>query len=146
MNDPEKIRNTIIIAMYNLGLTQKDLAAKLGVPASTLNSWLRRGRDIPAQYIVDIADYIQRSPMYLLTGNPDYLDPVAPPLLVQEENISSGQKDREVSRLSDDGLKVGRLWDQLDKPGQAIILGEIYKRLELSSEITNDGAHDLRKA
>lgn len=146
MSDPEKIRNTIIVAMYNLGLTQKDLAAKLGVPPSTLNSWLRRGRDIPAQYIVDIADYIGRSPMYILTGDPDHLD-IAPPPSPQEEcvGLERDDEDKEVIKISADGQKVGYLWDQLNESGQAIILGEIYQRLEKLSEKESTNDNDLKQ-
>ena len=48
--------------------TQRDLAAEIGVSTSTLNNWLKLGRDIPAQYIVPICEFLNTSPAYLLTG------------------------------------------------------------------------------
>ena len=57
--------------LHNLGLRQKDLADSIGVPVSTLNSWLRLGRDIPAQYILKIAHVLRCTPTYLLSGGED---------------------------------------------------------------------------
>ena len=48
--------------LHNLGLRQKDLADSLGVPVSTLNSWLRLGRDNPTQYILMIAHVLRCTP------------------------------------------------------------------------------------
>ena len=45
--------------LHNLGLRQKDLADSIGVPVSTLNSWLRLGRDIPTQYILKIGHFLR---------------------------------------------------------------------------------------
>lgn len=36
--------------LHEMRIQQKELAAVIDVPVSTLNSWLRLGRDIPAQY------------------------------------------------------------------------------------------------
>ena len=41
------------------------------MPVSTLNSWLRLGRDIPAQYILKIAHVLRCTPTYLLSGGED---------------------------------------------------------------------------
>lgn len=57
--------------LHNLGLRQKDLADSIGVPVSTLNSWLRLGRDIPTQYILKIAHVLRCTPTYLLSGGED---------------------------------------------------------------------------
>ena len=57
--------------LHNLGLRQKDLADSIGVPVSTLNSWLRLGRDIPAQYILKIAHVLRCTPTNLLSGGED---------------------------------------------------------------------------
>ena len=41
--------------LHEMRIQQKELAAVIDVPVSTLNSWLRLGRDIPAHYILKIA-------------------------------------------------------------------------------------------
>lgn len=123
MDCKQRIRDIIEIRLHNLGLRQKDLADSIGVPVSTLNSWLRLGRDIPAQYIIGIADCLQCSPMYLLTG--DATEQIDPATLVPHEE----EKDADAIRgISDDALKVACLWDGLDEAGKAIILGDIYRR------------------
>ena len=114
MDCKQRIRDIIEIRLHNLGLRQKDLADSIGVPVSTLNSWLRLGRDIPAQYIIGIADCLQCSPMYLLTG--DATEQIDPATLVPHEE----EKDADAIRgISDDALKVGCLWDGLDEAGQS---------------------------
>lgn len=124
MDYKERLCDTIQIRLHTMGLRQKDLADAIGVPVSTLNSWLRLGRDIPAQYILGIADCLECTPMYLLTG--DVTQQIDPSSLLLEN-----KKDADaITGISDDALKVARLWDGLDEPGKAIILGDIYRRLE----------------
>lgn len=71
MDCKQRIRDIIEIRLHNLGLRQKDLADSIGVPVSTLNSWLRLGRDIPTQYILKIAHVLRCTPTYLLSGGED---------------------------------------------------------------------------
>lgn len=52
----------------------------------------------------------------------------------------------DVRGISNDGLKVGCLWDNLDEPGKAIILGEIYKRLEGSGDADHADGRGLKRA
>jgi transcriptional regulator with XRE-family HTH domain len=49
-------------------LNQNKLAAYIGVPTSTLNNWLKFGRDISADYVIPICEFIDVSPIYLLSG------------------------------------------------------------------------------
>lgn len=124
MDLKERLRDTIQIRLHTMGLRQKDLADAIGVPVSTLSGWLRLGRDIPAQYVLGIADCLECTPMYLLTGDvTQQIDPAT--LLPQRKEDAAA-----ITRISDDALKVARLWDGLDEPGKAIILGDIYRRLE----------------
>ena len=52
-----------------------------------------------------------------------------------------------ISGISDDGLKVGCLWDGLDEAGKAIILGDIYRRAEaMSMASEKDRGERLREA
>lgn len=54
--------------LHEMRIQQKELAAVIDVPVSTLNSWLRLGHDIPAQYILKIAHVLRCTPTYLLSG------------------------------------------------------------------------------
>nr|AFK82695.1 putative protein [uncultured bacterium] len=48
--------------LHEMRIQQKELAAVIDVPVSTLNSWLRLGRDIPAHYILKIAHVLRCTP------------------------------------------------------------------------------------
>lgn len=84
--------------------TQRDLVAAIGVSTSTLNNWLKLGRDIPAQYIIPICEFFDISPSFLLTGQDTEKAP-APELSVNERDM----------------LKY---FKQLTEREQAILIGE----------------------
>ena len=76
-----------------------------------------------------LGEFLGCSPEYLLTGD----DP-------------SKDTRGDVCGISDEGLEIGALWDQLDKPGQAIILGKIYERLEGSGDADHADGRGLKRA
>lgn len=47
---------------------KKELSAKIGVAQSTLQTWLGRGEDFPAQYVMPLCRALGVSPEYLLEG------------------------------------------------------------------------------
>ncbi len=49
-------------------LVKKELAASIGVPQSTLQTWLDRGEDFPARYIVPLCNVLKISTDKLLSG------------------------------------------------------------------------------
>lgn len=62
--------------LHEMRIQQKELAAVIDVPVSTLNSWLRLGRDIPAHYILKIAHVLRCTPTYLLSGGEEDHEPL----------------------------------------------------------------------
>lgn len=92
------------------------MAIYLDVSYSTLNSWLRRNRDIPAQYVIRICRFLGCTPEYLIEGEED-----------QKQNSST------VFELSDEALRMAAVWETLDVAGKAITLGEVYRRSEVST-------------
>ena len=48
--------------------TQLELSEAIQVPKSTVNTWVKLGRDIPAQSIISICGFLECSVEYLLTG------------------------------------------------------------------------------
>lgn len=84
--------------------TQRDLVAAIGVSTSTLNNWLKLGRDIPGQHIIPICEFFDISPSFLLTGQETKKAP-APELSVNERDM----------------LKY---FKQLTEREQAILIGE----------------------
>lgn len=63
------ILQRIFYEMNEKGLKQKDLAAIIGVPTSTISTWKSTNKNPPAEKIIEIADYLGVSVYYLLTGN-----------------------------------------------------------------------------
>lgn len=49
-------------------LSQKELAASIGVPTSTVNNWVKLGRDLPTDKLLPVCQYCGCSITYLLTG------------------------------------------------------------------------------
>lgn len=69
-----------------------------------------------ADKLYKVAQMFGLSMEYLLVGGPQSIE-------------LKGDADA-ISGISDDALKVACLWDGLDEPGKAIILGELYRRAE----------------
>lgn len=90
---------------------QEQLAAYIGVKPTTITNWKQRNSDPPAKLLIPICEFLGCSLNYLLTGE-------------EKEDADA------IQGISDDALKVARLWDELDVPGKAIILGELYRRAE----------------
>lgn len=64
-NITERIKNVI---KTNEALNQKDLSSYLKKAPSTISQWLTQNRDIPAEYIIPICEYLGCSVNWLLTG------------------------------------------------------------------------------
>lgn len=108
------------------GKMGKDLAAYLGVSAASVTGWAR-GSYPSSQYIIKISEFLGVSVEYLLTGE-------------EKEDADA------IRGISDDALKVARLWDELDVPGKAIILGELYRRAEALAAPDDGPGSPLRAA
>lgn len=52
------INERISQRLKQMGKRQFDQAIAINVPVSTLNGWLRLGRDVPAHLIIPIADFL----------------------------------------------------------------------------------------
>ena len=50
-------------ALIDRHIQKKVLADAIGVPATTLNSWINRGGDFPASYIVRVAEALGVHPL-----------------------------------------------------------------------------------
>ena len=56
--------------------TQLELSEAISVPRSTVNTWIKLGRDIPAQNVIQICGFLGCSVEYLLTGQDAKKGPV----------------------------------------------------------------------
>lgn len=87
--------------------TQRDLATEIGVSTSTLNNWLKLGRDIPAQYIVPICEFLKVSSWYLLTG--DEIEKAPAP------------------GISENGREMLELYEKLPEREQILLIGRLQE-------------------
>ena len=65
------IANKIIILRENKGLSQKDLADKLGITRSSVNAWEQGISGPSTQYILELANLFEVSTDYLLNFKND---------------------------------------------------------------------------
>lgn len=106
---------------------QEQLAAHIGVKPTTITNWKQRNSDPPAKLIIPICEFLGCSIEYLLMGK-------------EKEDADA------ITGISDDALKVACLWDGLDEPGKAIILGDIYRRAEVLADAEEQRGGSLRAA
>ena len=62
------IANRLNLLCQQKGIKKKALAEKIGVAQSTLQTWISRGQDFPAQFVVPICDVLGVTPLMLLSG------------------------------------------------------------------------------
>lgn len=93
------INEKILKSLKDGGTTQKELAAAIGVPYSTLNSWLKLKRDVPSQYLVPICEALGMSIDNLLYGDGTIFHS---PAVLNEDQISLLNSAK---TLSDDELQ-----------------------------------------
>ncbi len=91
--------------------TQRDLAAAISVSTSTLNNWLKLGRDIPAQYIIPICEFFDVSLSYLLTGKE------AGPVI----------KKSPAPGISENGREMLELYEKLPEREQILLIGRLQE-------------------
>lgn len=58
----------VSILLREKGLNQNKLAESIGVSTSTLNNWLKHGRDIPSDHAIPICEFLGVSLRFGLTG------------------------------------------------------------------------------
>ena len=100
-------------ALVEKHIQKKVLADKIGVPATTLNSWINRGGDIPSSYIVPAAEALGVHPLWLLIGE-DHLPPKIPDTYVE---------------LSEDELFLVRTYRAIDQEGRVVVANKAVEEL-----------------
>lgn len=65
----DTIVSRIFDTMHEKGITQKQIADKLGIAQGTVAGWKQRNCPPPLNYISDISEMLEVSIDYLVTGN-----------------------------------------------------------------------------
>lgn len=92
--------------------TQKALAKYLNIPEATLSNWLRiKDREVPAEHVISICEFLNVSPYYLLTG--------------EEKNSSSEQ-------LREEEQKILEYFKRLSQEKREQLIGVIEEFVETS--------------
>ena len=100
-------------ALMEKHIQKKTLADKINVPATTLNSWINRGGDIPSSYIIPAAEALGVHPLWLLTGE-DHIAPKIPDNYME---------------LSDDELFLLQTFRALDQAGRIVVANKAVEEL-----------------
>lgn len=96
------------------GKGQKELATFLSVSPTTVNAWKKRNSDIPSSYISAIADFLNVSCEYILTG-----------------------KKNPSSKNSEDETKVLKYYNRLNEDHKDLIKGEMVRLYEDEKSLNN---------
>ena len=94
-------------------IVKKDFAAKIGIPQSTLQTWLSRGEDFPAAYVVPICRELKISPDKLLLG----------------DDVPLPEIPDDYVRLSQDERYLLDLFRKLDHEGMIVVTNDAIKEL-----------------
>lgn len=109
-------------------IVKKELAAEIGVAQSTLQTWLGRGEDFPAQYVMPLCRALEVSPEYLLEG-------VEVPLPeIPEEYI----------KVTDDERFLLESFRSLDREGMVVVTNEAIKESRRSRTAQGGGSSNGR--
>ena len=99
-------------------MARKDLANAIGVPVTTLQTWLQRGEDFPARYVVPVADHLGVSTARLLYGTE------SEPPVIPEDYI----------QLNDDERMLIKMVRSLDREGVFVVTS---RAIEESRRVRN---------
>lgn len=104
--------DNLLAVCQEKGLKITPVVQECGGKSGSISGW-KKGAWPSSDIVVRLAARLNVSTDRLLTGRD-----------AKTEDADA------ISGISDDALKVACLWDGLDGPGKAIILGELYRRAE----------------
>lgn len=95
--------------LFNLlkkqGYTQKQFAVKTGISEQTISAWKKRNTDPPCELLSTIADFLNVSIEFLVTGKETTNIFVQPELSVDEENLMNIYR----KLTSEDKIKINKI-------------------------------------
>lgn len=109
-------------------IVKKEFAAEIGIPQSTLQTWLGRGEDFPAQYIIPICSVLQISPEKLLEGR----------------DVPLPQIPSDYVQLTGDERFLLDTFRGLDREGAIVVTNEAIKEARRVRTMQGNGSTDGR--
>jgi len=112
----------VVNAAAEKKILKKSLAETIGVPVTTFSTWIGRGTDFPASYVVPLADALGVHPLWILTG---------------EEQMMPKVPENYVD-LRDDELFLVQTFRALDVEGRIVVANravEEMRRVKTDSTI-----------
>lgn len=112
----------VVNAAAEKKILKKSLAETIGVPVTTFSTWIGRGTDFPASYVVPLADALGVHPLWILTG---------------EEQMMPKVPENYVD-LHDDELFLVQTFRALDVEGRIVVANravEEMRRVKTDSTI-----------
>ena len=112
----------VVNAAAEKKILKKSLAETIGFPVTTFSTWIGRGTDFPASYVVPLADALGVHPLWILTG---------------EEQMMPKVPENYVD-LHDDELFLVQTFRALDVEGRIVVANravEEMRRVKTDSTI-----------
>jgi len=97
-------------------IQKKALADYIGIPPTTLNSWINRGGDFPASYVGPIAECLDIHPLWLINGQ-EIATPKIPDTYVE---------------LSEEEAFLLRTFRSLPHEGKIVVANKAVEELRLA--------------
>lgn len=92
---------------------QKKLSEITGIPEQTISSWKKRKSDPPAKHIYAIADFLNVSVVYLLTGK----DETRPELVQDEQTLLNDYRKLDLRGKSEIGHTLYKELERINQEG-----------------------------
>ena len=122
------IANRLAELIREKKVIKKELAEKIGVAQSTLATWLGRGEDFPAQYVMPLCRALGVSPECLLEGSA----------------ASSPTIPSDYVQITEDERFLLQAVRSLDREGVIVVTNEAIKEARRVRAARGDGASDVR--
>ena len=131
------ISQRIFFLMEKQGKKQKELSTFTGISTSTISAWNKRGTNPAADTISTIADFLEVSTDYLLTGKECYADETEKGNNIHTGNVTNSKivgghdnSSDSSDSVSDDALEIDKIIKSFEPKKRAKFLYQIYELAE----------------
>ena len=116
---------------------QKDLATYIGISTSAVSDWKKKGTNPSAENISVIADFLEVSTDYLLTGKECYADETEKGNNIHTGNVTNSKivgghdnSSNSSDSISDDALEIDKIIKSFEPKKRAKFLYQVYELAE----------------
>lgn len=132
-----EIINRILELLHQNHLTQTDICKHLGIKTNVFTTWKTRGTDPPTKYIIQICDFLNVTPEYLLTGKERCADEKEKGNNIHTGNVTNSKivgghdnSSNSFDSISDDALEIDKIIKSFEPKKRAKFLYQVYDLAE----------------